>query len=700
VNADPALDRVASTLQRYDEPLLRKVAARLARPRGNWPVDDLVRKCVEVIENPPVLDRRLADLPEAGQRLLALIGRSRQLEWPLGAVIELLVAFGEEDVKAAGLVQELLEAGVLFPALGPAAARIGTFGYWMSQASVGGGLSVFTVAGIASRAVFPATDLPDLAEEMTGPVLEADGLDWQIRLGVLWQQVSASPLRRTQGGGLFKRDVERLEQDPLLNTRPAVGVLDLSDVGFLTAEIGERAGILTEVEGEIRAAPFPSWLEGELCEAIEGLFPCLFQVRAWSPLDGYRGEPLLGSPFPSAYLLSLTLLLHQRPEGWVRPAMIEDWVREHHPYWRTDSMRPSRRGPWAVAFLLGICLPLRLVQAVADGEGGYAVRLTPVGRWLLGKGDRPPPPAGFPRTLLVQPNLEVLAYRQGLTPSLVARLTRAATWKTIGAACTLVVEPETVYRALEAGESLETLTRMLDQHGTRPTPAGVLDLLRTWANKRERITVYPAATLLEFNSPSELEEALARGVSGVRATDTVLVVPSEDNLEFRHFRLAGSRDYSLSPERCVSADADGVTLNVDLAKSDLLLETEMPRFADLVDRAGAHGRRVYRLTPESMGRAREAGWTLPALESWFAQRVGQPATPAAKLLLAAAMVDPPTLRTHLVLHVASAEIADGLQQWPQTRELIAGRLGPTTLAVNEENVPALRAVLLGLGVEL
>jgi hypothetical protein len=177
------------------------------------------------------------------------------------------------------------------------------------------------------------------------------------------------------------------------------------------------------------------------------------------------------------------------------------------------------------------------------------------------------------------------------------------------------------------------------------------------------------------------------------------VVPSEDHLEFRHFRLAGSRDYSLSPERCVSVEADGVTLIVDLAKSDLLLETEIPRFADLVDRAGANGRRVYRLTPESMGRAREGGWTLPALESWFFQRVGQPASPAAKLLLAAAMVDPPTLRTHLVLHVANAEIADGLQQWPQTRELIAGRLGPTTLAVDEGNVPALRTILLGLGVE-
>ncbi|MGL4554623.1 MAG: helicase-associated domain-containing protein, partial [Gemmataceae bacterium] len=483
----------------------------------------------------------------------------------------------------------------------------------------------------------------------------------------------------------------------LLNSRPAGGVIDLPDLGFLTAELAERAGVLTEAEGEVRAATLPAAWDGGLWQALESLFPCLFRLQTWGPLEGYRGDPVLSSPFPAGYLITLTLLGHQAEGKWVRPAMIEEWVQSHHPYWRSDSLRPSRKGPWAAGFLLGLCLPMKIVQAAADGDGGYAVRLTAFGRWLMANAEKPPVPAAFPRTLLVQPNLEILAYRQGLTPSLVARLTRAATWKTVGAACTLQVEAETVYRALEAGESLESLTRMLDQHGTRPTPAGVLDLLRTWSNKRDRITVYPAATLLEFSSPRELEEALARGVSGVRATDTVLVVPSEDQVEFRHFRLAGTRDYGLAPERCVSVEADGVTLSVDLGKSDLMLETELPRIAELLDRAAANNRRLYRLTPASMARARENGWTLTTLEGWFNQRVGQPATPAARLLLGAGVAEPPTVRTHLVLHVASPEFADGLEQWPATRELIASRLGPTALAIEEANVEPLRKLLAELG---
>ncbi len=70
------------------------------------------------------------------------------------------------------------------------------------------------------------------------PVLESDGLEWLLRLGALWQQVSTAPLRRTQQGGFFKRDLERLEQDPLLNDPPADRLVDLPDMGFFLAAAG------------------------------------------------------------------------------------------------------------------------------------------------------------------------------------------------------------------------------------------------------------------------------------------------------------------------------------------------------------------------------------------------------------------------------------------------------------------------------
>jgi len=54
--------------------------------------------------------------------------------------------------------------------------------------------------------------------------------------------------------------------------------------------------------------------------------------------------------------------------------------------------------------------------------------------------------------------------------------------------------------ALESGLSFEDILQTLEQHGMRSLPPAVQESLRTWANKRERISVYPAATLFEFGA--------------------------------------------------------------------------------------------------------------------------------------------------------------------------------------------------------
>jgi hypothetical protein len=732
--SDPWADLLRRTLARYAEPLLRAAAARLVKPRGQWPPEELIERVVAAAADPAVIDRRLQDLDPDARRLLALVGHSRQPCWALGNLVEMLLALGAADGLRPAL--SLLEAGLLYPLLeaepgapAPAAAgaaKVKSFEQWLASAGPAG-LHVFAPPSVAARAVGEGLGLPDLSEDKEtrrqgdketeglgsptvslSPFLlvslsaaqEADGLEWPLRLAVFWQQVAAAPLRRTQQGGFFKRDADRIGQDPLLNGPPADRPAEVPDAGFLVAALAEGAGMLEETEGEWRAGPLPpSWDDG-LTAALEALWRWLPRVRAWNPLDGWRGgDAPAGNPFPSAYLLAL-LLLARLPEGaWVAPAAVQEWLTLHHPYWANEDVRPSRLGPWVETFLLGVAYHLKLVQAARAGDA-WRVRLSPTGRWLLGLGPAPDDPPAYRQTLLVQPNLEVIAYRQGLTPALIARLTRVARWKALGAACTLQLGPETVYRALESGQTFESIRGTLEQHGARAVPPAVLDALRTWANKRDRITVYPSATLLEFAAPDDLNEALARGVPGVRLSDRLAVVADESAVEFRHFRLTGTRDYGLPPERCVTAEADGVTLTVDAARSDLLLETELPRFAERLSRPGENGRRQYRLTPASLAAARAGGLSAAALEAWFRQRTGLPLTPAARLLLTGAEAAPARFERLLVLHVASEELADGLAQWPETRGLIAARLGPTALAVAEEHAAAVRERLRAAGVSV
>jgi hypothetical protein len=233
----------------------------------------------------------------------------------------------------------------------------------------------------------------------------------------------------------------------------------------------------------------------------------------------------------------------------------------------------------------------------------------------------------------------------------------------------------------------------------RPTPPSVIESLRTWANKRERLGVYPSATLFEFGSAEDLNEALARGLPGVRLSERLAVVADESAIDFRHFKLTGTRDYGLPPEKCVEVEQDGVTLGIDWARSDLLLETELKRFAERLE-ISANGRAGFRLTPASLAAGQQSGVTVAAVEEWFLQRTGQPLTAAARLLLTAAQVPPLQAHRQLILHVLSPEIADGLMQWPHTRAFIQSRLGPTALVVADENLQPLTTQLQELGIEI
>src|SRR5207302_10939800 len=114
----------------------------------------------------------------------------------------------------------------------------------------------------------------------------------------------------------------------------------------------------------------------------------------------------------------------------------------------------------------------------------------------------------------------------------------------------------------------------------------------------------------------------------------------------------------------------------------------------------APGKRAYRLTPASLAAARERGVTAAFMSRWFEQRVGRPLSPAARLLLTGVETPPPELRRQIVLHVADEQIADGLQQWPGTRALIQARLGPTALAVAEEDLGTLSQRLAEVGIRL
>jgi Helicase conserved C-terminal domain len=698
------------TLQCYDEPLLRSTASRLLKPRSQWPAHDLIERWVDALANPAMVDRRLAAQDAPGRRLLALMGHGRQQRWRFGSLLEMLATLGHADGPAPVLA--LFEAGLLFPdLLGRSASkaassavpssRLRNFEQWLAEGAATG-YTVFTAPTVLARAVGEDLGIPECAAVDVGPnpTQKADGLEWPLRLAVVWQQLKAGPLRRTQQGDFFKRDLDRLRSDAILNAPPSDSLADLPDPALLAIALAQTQGMAVAVENELHAGDIPALWEEGLPATIASLWSGLELLDSWNPQSGWTGAPVAGSPFPSAYLLSLLFLARQPVEAWISPADVETWILEHHPFWLQEDLRPSQQRGWLPAFLLGLCFQLGLLEAARDQTGQWAVRLTTLGRNFLRMTSEQEKFSSYQQTLLVQPNLEIILYRQGASPDLIGKLSRFAAWKSLGAAGTLQLQAEQVYRALESGLSFEAILRILEQYGMRSLPSAVIESLRTWADKRERITVYPAATLFEFATAQDLNEALARGLPAVRLSDRLLAVASESNVDFSNFRLTGTRDYGLPPEKCVDMEEDGVTLAVDQSRSDLLLETEIQRLAETLDSAGVSGKRRYRLTSQSLTAARENGLDVPSLEEWFLRRCGEPLSPAARLLMTAGRSDPAVLQSRLVLQVASEELADGLMQWPATRSLIQDRLGPVALVIAAEDFDTLRQRLDGIGLNL
>ena len=91
------------------------------------------------------------------------------------------------------------------------------------------------------------------------------------------------------------------------------------------------------------------------------------------------------------------------------------------------------------------------------------MQITPLARYVLALGPTPPPRTTFEQFLFVQPNFEVIAYRQGLTPQLVGRLSRFVWWSQIGAALELKLTRDSIVLGLDGGLTPEAILGNSDE---------------------------------------------------------------------------------------------------------------------------------------------------------------------------------------------------------------------------------------------
>ncbi|MGE5756319.1 MAG: helicase-associated domain-containing protein, partial [Planctomycetaceae bacterium] len=689
------------------------IAERLAEPR--------------TVE--PVVARR-----SPGARMaLSLFALTETAAWPMLGLAHALRCLGVDPVPA---VRELAATGLAAVAARGGGEPVPDPARRVEVEPARTLLRAHPAALAAARTILPEGEpLP-----RAGPVRqvrEADGLEPILRLAAVWQRVAEAPLRQTQQGTIYKRDRERLEDDPALAGPIADALEPLPDMAAFWLALARGVGLLEAEPGSDRliAAPPAFWAEGAI-HLPQMIAVGWLALRTWHEQAGMQQE---GSAAELAwpYVRPAVLLWLATPpdDAWVALDDLAGHLRARAPDWERASFlvevpapagprgrpararadgrdRPAEPGAGALeSLLLGAAYQLGLVRtAEEDPSGRRVVQLTRLGRYILALGPPAPPRPTLEYFLFVQPNFEVIAYRQGLTPTLIGQFSRFARWSQVGAALELRLTPESVYRGLEGGLTPEAILDRLARHSPRPLPAGVAEAVRTWAGRRDRVTYYASATLIEFASREDREQGLAHwpatGPSApVPISDRFLLVEDESAIPFRRFRLAGSRDYRRAPESCLEVESDGVTLTLDLARSDLLVDAELARFADEqppvpgCGGAPANPRRRFVVSAASLARAAETGLSTATLAHWYVRRTGAEMPPAVRLLLLAAASKVPPLETSrpILLHTRSAELLDGLVQHPATGIHLGTRLGPTTVVVPDESLEPFRRALVALG---
>ncbi|MFO0938529.1 MAG: helicase-associated domain-containing protein [Gemmataceae bacterium] len=671
----------------YSEPRLRQVADSLVKPRTKLDPEELIERCLQTLDNAAVIDRRIRDLPIGPRLVLTAIARSHQPVWKAGHLVTLAAAFGHPDGFIP--VETLLRAGLIYP-LNPV-LPVPDFDAWFAAA---GGLHApcFVPSSILIRAASTALELAPLEGEAFGtPNHPSDSYDWPLRLAAVRQRVESDPVRMTRSGTLYKKDQTRFESDPVLN------VPGLPDSGVLALFWALATGLLSRDGETLIVNPFPAAWEGSIPELIFELLAGYFAIESWDPLAGATAEDGNVSVGPTATLLILVLLAAIPADRSLSLTALADWLWEHHPAF--PSIIPAdhaktRGQAWIDSLAKQIFEPLGLIERSED-----RLRLTPLGQSALNGANPPAQPTPFPQTLLVQPNAEILVYRQGLTPTLLSTLTRFADWKVIGPACTLELTEQRVYRGLESGLTVAEMLHPLQKHGSRTVPPAVEDLLRRWGSKRERVSVYASATLVEFTTPAELDAAITRGVISIKLTDRIGLTADGRDPDYAALRLVGNRDYEARQQPCVKISDDGMVWTIDVALADLLLDAELVRLTDPIIAESPMPRRVQ-VNPAKIRSHIDRGMTRDELNQWFVVRTGHAMPPAIALFAFGPDSTSPSVARELVVRFDSSEIVDGLLQWPITAQLVKERLGPQTVAVAPEKLEELTMELGKIGISI
>lgn len=560
-----------------------------------------------------------------------------------------------------------------------------------------------------------------------------------------------SPFKLTNRGRppkpLITKLTKALGWDPALENDPHTPLPEAPQffyrllVGLHLIERNGEFGKVAAAAEELLHLPYPAqaWMWAMAYTSLTGWLE--YEPHgAW-----YSQEDLFGVTRYNGLraILATALGALPDPDGWYDFGQFEQalfdrvgerWSLSYLPpfyeqYGGTPAQKAARRADWQKRLRNGwaqseapylrhaLAGPLYHLGLVEVGRAGASeglpdrFRLTPLGKLAFYHSLRPGCPSELPDPALplapessepswiVQPNFEVIAYLDRVTPPAIGFLGKVAERKpSEGAVAVYRLTRETVYAALEGGLSLPVIVEELERGARQPLPATVRRTLEDWAARRERIALYLQADVLEYPEAQLRDAALARHPRlGLPVGERfILVAPKAPRDALRGATVI---DYLQPPIRCLEV-AEDRTIRLDAGSADFLIRGELAQWATPAEADSNE----WRLDHESVGRAAQGGWSADQILSGLAAR-SRHALPELVQVAVRAWARKRSSRPHAalaparVLQFAEVEAAEAVAQSALFQPLLGARLGPRTFLVEPEQEAALseRLAQFGLG---
>lgn len=357
-----------------------------------------------------------------------------------------------------------------------------------------------------------------------------------LRFFALWEQVSRQPIRRTVQGSLHRVDVRKAGRALVMGGQ-ALNEQEIVELTEFYITVAAHLGILDDSPDLLSSHPAPAVFKLSQPALLQAALAGRFQAEPPGPdgsIAAAGGQSLTARKVQTEMLRFLQTVPQN---AWISFDSFSQCVRRLAPELLRTRAEQAMGAGWSIHeelfiadFIRGALHWLAACDVSLDSSGDLvAFRVLPEGLAALLADQAPPRPA--PGLIVVQPTFQVIALPP-LALDMLCQLSDFANLTRLAEAPEFKLTKESLYRAAQAGYSLEQVIEALQRWSRSALPGNVQREMEEWAGRHARITLRRSAPLLQTASETLLDEMLAdRALApffGQRLAPTVVELTTDE----------------------------------------------------------------------------------------------------------------------------------------------------------------------------